>query len=135
VHNHIHPFSERFGNSNMRLSVVKQAVREALKSSHKHRHGAVAFKGSLILGVGHNEIRKHPLSTQSAFPEAYHAEISACVKAAYKAEEVFVIRINKKGEWRNSKPCANCMKLMLKLGIKRIWYTNQIGEIRKESLR
>jgi len=42
---------------------------------------------------------------------------------------VLIIRVNNKGDLLGSKPCVNCTKILNKLPIKRIYFSNNDGEI------
>ena len=58
-------------------------------------------------------------------PEA-HAEYRTA-KMLTPRSVVFVIRINKTGEWMLAKPCNNCQQFMRHKGVIKVYYT-----IRKE---
>lgn len=38
-----------------------------------------------------------------------------------------VIRINKRGELLNSKPCQSCDKVLASIGLDKIWYSTEAG--------
>ena len=58
---------------------------------------------------------------------SYHAEITAIIKALkypYLRDcSIYVSRLNNSGEFINSYPCDNCIKYLIRKGIKRIYYT------------
>jgi len=106
----------------------------ATKSSSRNTHGAVVVKGGRVLGTGYNKDRNHPLfvSPEHIKTEcSTHAEESAIRDAGYDVRNavIYVARVNKHGEDRNSKPCPKCAKLIQDSGIKRVVFTTEAGEI------
>eukprot|EP00026_Physarum_polycephalum_P017965 Phypoly_transcript_19371.p2 GENE.Phypoly_transcript_19371~~Phypoly_transcript_19371.p2 ORF type:complete len:133 (+),score=38.71 Phypoly_transcript_19371:311-709(+) len=45
------------------------------------------------------------------------------VLKAIKGADVYVVRVNAKGELGNSHPCAECVKWMHRLGVKRVFFS------------
>ena len=56
-----------------------------------------------------------------------HAEIRLIRKLDTGAT-VFVARVNKRGDWRIAKPCANCMKALKGRRVVRVYYTMAPGK-------
>jgi len=113
---------------NISNTLIKLAVEEAHKSNHKQKVGCVIFDKKRILSKGYNTCQKsvrklHPRFQK--FPFSVHAEVDAIIKAKkdLKGSSVLVVRINKKDEFRLSKPCNNCMNYIEYVGIKNIFYT------------
>ena len=55
-----------------------------------------------------------------------------------KKYDIFVVRINKcPGEIKlvNSRPCSNCLEMMKAIGIRRVYYTDDSGEIIYENVK
>ena len=102
----------------------------ATKSSARNTHGAVIVKGGRVVGTGYNRNRNHP---RSVSPEhiktdcSVHAEDSAIRDAGYDVKNavIYIARVNKNGEDRDSMPCPRCMDLITDSGIKRIIHTTQ----------
>jgi deoxycytidylate deaminase len=46
--------------------------------------------------------------------------------------DMYVIRVNKKDELVNSKPCKSCIEVMRMFGIKNIYYSTEKGDLKKE---
>lgn len=110
------------------IKFIKKAINEAEKAEERYRVGAVVFKGKRILSRGHNTYQKsakklHPKFTR--WPNSVHAEVDAILKARrnLKGASILVVRINKAGELRNSKPCAHCMLYLKHVGIKKVYYS------------
>ena len=104
----------------------------ATKSSARNTHGAVVVKGGRVIGTGFNRNRNHPMIVS---PEriktdcSIHAEESAIRDAGYDVKNaiIYVARVNKHGEDRDSEPCPRCLNLINEHGIKRVIYTTQTG--------
>lgn len=99
--------------------------------------GAVVLdKKNSILNYGFNSyIKTHtrmyynPLyNTHQIF---VHAECDAIYGVNYKVEpySIIICRLNKKNEFMNAKPCAGCYLEIRQAGIKKIYYTNELGEL------
>jgi deoxycytidylate deaminase len=102
----------------------------ATKSSAKNTHGAIVVKGGRVVGTGYNKNKNNP---HFVSPEhiktncSVHAERSAIKDAGYDVKNavIYIARVNRQGEDRDSKPCSRCLELIEKSGIKRIVYTTQ----------
>lgn len=106
----------------------------ATKSSSRNTHGAVVVKGGRVLGTGWNKDRNHPMVVSPEHIKtdcSTHAEESAIRDAGdgIRNAVIYVARVNKHGEDRNSKPCPRCSKLIEESGIKRVVFTTEAGEI------
>jgi len=91
----------------------------ALQSPCEHyRHGAVIHKrGRPITGAFNVPYKTHPKG--SGPYTTCHAEVRAVAKALsilnksdLSGYSIYVIRINKRGEMKLSKPCDDCMALI-----------------------
>jgi len=106
----------------------------ATKSVARNTHGAIIVKGGRVVGTGYNKNRNHP---KFVSPEhiksdcSIHAEASAIRDAGNDVRNaiIYVARVNKNGEDRDSKPCPRCLSLIQDSGIKRIVYTTQSRRI------
>jgi deoxycytidylate deaminase len=102
----------------------------AKKSTARNTHGAVVVKGGRVIGTGYNRNRNHPniVSPEHIKTEcSIHAEESAIRDAGYDVRNavIYVARVNKHGEDRNSRPCPRCHEMIKEYGIKRIVYTSE----------
>ena len=116
---------------------MRIASKEAVKSKHKHRLGAVIAKGHRILATGFNQIRP---SAQTRTP-TLHAEGAAILKLLKEkrlsdlaGSEMYITRFTKGGAVGLSKPCAACMDLIRSVGIRKIHYTTNDGGTLSESI-
>jgi len=94
--------------------------------------------------VRKNKKRKNNIISLKHNCHKFHAEVSA-LKNCNLSElygcttNLYVIRINKKGLLKMSKPCFHCIKFMNKITKKynfniKIYYSNQEGEIVSSTL-
>ena len=102
----------------------------ATKSSAKNTHGAIVVKGGRVVGTGYNKNRNNPhfVSPEHIKTDcSVHAERSAIKDAGYDVKNavIYIARVNRHGEDRDSKPCSRCLKLIEESGIKRVVYTTQ----------
>lgn len=103
----------------------------ASKSEARNTHGAVVVKGGRVMGTGFNKNRNHPAIVSPEHIKtdcSYHAEevaIREAGEANVKGAIIYVARVNKHGNDRDSKPCPKCSALISRVGIKRVVYTSQ----------
>jgi len=112
----------------IKQSLINIAVEEAKKGNHKHRTGCVVFDKKRILSKGYNSCQKSVRNLHPKFqkwPYSVHAEVDAIIKAKkdLKGSSLLVVRINKKNQFRLSKPCSNCLQYIEYIGIKKIFYS------------
>ena len=104
------------------------AKRVARKSNHHRYHiGCVIVKSNKILSFGFNQLKSHPKSPNKY--KALHAEVHAVIGVSIhelKNADVYVYRENTLGI-ALAKPCPTCMKMLLDLDVKNIYYTNNGG--------
>ena len=105
----------------------------------KLKHGAVLVKGGNVVNVAFNK------STFTSFGNrvrnnytcghaTVHAEIGAILgvpRSKTAGATIYVVRINRNGQYRMSKPCPMCEDVLKFVGVKKVVYTtdgNNIGE-------
>jgi len=49
--------------------------------------------------------------------------------------DIIVIRVNGVGRMHNSRPCSHCLNMMKSTGIRRVHYSNELGEIVTETVK
>lgn len=123
------------------LKILTKAVEIAAQSEHKQfRHGAVLFRNSRILNCSSNQIRYTKFARRFVSGLDFanvHAEIGAILNQSREnlvGSDILVVRTNKSGEFANSKPCPMCASAMKHVGIRRVWFSNENGEIVCEKL-
>tara|TARA_R100000008_G_C3548651_1_gene149048 strand:+ start:380 stop:826 length:447 start_codon:yes stop_codon:yes gene_type:complete len=116
---------------------LKVAKNMATQSSYgKIRHGAVLVKGGSIISTSFNKDKFSAFGErfrkQGLGPATHHAELG-CVLGIDRSKTVgstiYVVRINKKGEYRLSKPCPMCHEILKFCGVKKVVYTKNENEI------
>lgn len=121
--------------SNRDRSYLGVARYLAGKSNARNTHGAVIVKGGRVIGTGWNKNRNNPTIVSPEHIKtdcSYHAEEVAIREAGednVRGAIIYVARINKNGEDRDSKPCPKCSLLIKQTGIKRVIFTMEAGEI------
>lgn len=105
----------------------------------------IVYKGNII-GIGTNSYKTHPFQAKYGRNEksiSIHAELSAIRDALrimpleyLRKTDLYVCRIkhsDRSGPYIRgmSKPCSGCMKAIIEFGIKKVYFTNEIGEIEK----
>ena len=97
--------------------LVEAAYKEALKSTGKHRHGAIVIgNGGRILAKACNN-----------YDSRQHAEVRALKRVAHDAkgdvEELIVVRILKSQRFGMSKPCKACRVAIKATNIKVVYFS------------
>ena len=111
----------------------------ATKSSAKNTHGAVVVKGGRVLSTGWNKNRNHPAIVSPEHIKtdcSYHAQEVAIREAGeenVRGAVIYVARVNKSGHDRDSRPCRKCSSLIEHVGIKRVIFTTESGEVHNAS--
>ena len=103
----------------------------ATKSKSKNTHGAVVVKSGRVIGTGWNKTRNHPAFVSPEHIKSdcsYHAEEVAIREASdsnLRGAVIYVARVNRQGNDRDSQPCSKCSALIQDAGIKRVVYTSE----------
>lgn len=104
-------------------NVIDLAKKLALKSTMKHKIGAVIYNKKKIIGVGYNRwliIGNYNCNKYNR--HSIHAEIDAmlgCDKRELYGSSIYIYRKN----GRLAKPCNVCMEHILKSGISNIYWS------------
>lgn len=121
------------------LSLLPKA-KNARNSRNKFFHFAFGFKKSKLLAIGQNNPEKtHPqalmlakrFNTDTEHPYL-HAETDLISRLWGKhyidnGLKMVVIRLNKRGQLRCSKPCEQCSHILQALDINKIWWSDNDG--------
>ena len=96
----------------------------------KIRHGAVLTKGGSIINASFNKDNYTSFGSRFRSPLRGHATVHAelgCIlglpRDVTSGADLYVCRINRKGEFRFSKPCSMCHEALKHVGVKRVYYT------------
>lgn len=105
--------------------MIHIAIKEALKSNCRYKHGAVIAKGGCVITKGYNKKKEHPRWGGGHW-NGVHAEADAIRKALSLGVDLskcvlYIARHNK----GISKPCPDCAKLIKKYNIKKVVFTKR----------
>jgi deoxycytidylate deaminase len=119
-------------NNNI-IKAIYLATEASKESPHASRHGAVCLnKRGQVVSIGYNNKRTSWLQRLYAkkvgkpLSDMEHAEVDA-IRKAKSPVTLVVVRTNKKGDLRNSKPCSICWELIHDSGIKEVFYSDEEG--------
>ena len=114
--------------SNREKAYLSVARYFASKSKSRRMHGAVIVKGGRVIGTGFNKDRNSPYIVSPEHIKVHcsvHAEVEAIRDASWnvRGAVLYVARVNRAGEDRNSKPCGRCQIVIEETQIKKVIYT------------
>lgn len=121
----------------MNKQVLTLAVNQALLSDMNARVGAVLTKGKTVLGVGHNK-RNHPSVCWSK--RIIHSKLSLHAEKAailglrgfeIRGATLYVVRVRRDGSLAIAKPCSRCKGMLNNHGVRRVFYTSEVGQWEK----
>lgn len=113
--------------------ILEPLKRMAMRSCLSQRHAACLFRGNHVYAYGVNKyLQMNVPNYKQAIPATVHAELDAlfAIRAKYaKGLDILIIRVNRKMELVNSRPCNMCIDKMRQKGIRRAYYSNDEGGI------
>lgn len=97
------------------------------------RHTAAVVYKNKIIAVGCNSTKTHPIQAKygrNSKSIYLHAEVHAMIKATaligvdkLRYCDLYVIRLGKKGELLNSKPCSGCQRMIDDLQFRKVYHS------------
>ena len=94
-------------------------VKTAHKSNHKQHHmAALLMRGGKVIEIFTNNDHIH----------AEHAVLNRSWRSGADGATMVVVRVKATGEFGMAKPCMLCTRRMEMAGVKRVIYTNDVGE-------
>lgn len=132
----------------MKMKYFEYAKNIAEFSDANQKLGCILVYKGKVLGTGFNCSKTHPIQkiyNKKRFPEedvlhTIHAETHAISPLLHKSSidwnkvTLYTYRIKKNKPYGMSRPCASCMALIKKIGIKKICYSTETG-FAKEYIR
>jgi len=114
---------------------INEALKQARKSEHRHKIGAVIFSKKSIISSACNYPSRSAKSV-TAREDSLHAEVMAIIRARRNLNNLsmLVVRINAKGKLMMAKPCEYCMSYIEYVGIKTIYFSDKNGNISRIKL-
>jgi hypothetical protein len=91
------------------------------------RMGASLWVGARLLSVGSNRWHSHPASDNNGFNRSLHAEHVAILRRQHYdlpsgRLTMYVARRLADGTVGDSRPCANCLRLLRIAEVRRVWF-------------
>jgi len=123
------------------ITKIALAVSISPSNGKRNKHVALIVKGNRILSVGVNSERSHPLAKRLKLTkesESQCAELNACLKLGLTHKEelpdfsgltIIVVRVSKSGTLIMSKPCVGCQQLIRQCGFRKVYWSNEKGEL------
>jgi hypothetical protein len=125
---------------NVALDLLPKA-KESRNTKNKFFHFAFAYKKNKLLAIGQNNpekthtqalmLSKRFLNEETDYPYL-HAETDVISKlwGRYYIDntiKLVIVRLNKRGALRCSKPCERCDEIIKSLGINKVWWSIDDG--------
>lgn len=111
---------------------IRAATNAAEFSTEKYLVGAAIYFGARLISIGWNSKKTSP-NCESIF-NWHHAETAALVGLSRKdlsRATIYVVRLKKSGVLGMAKPCLGCQRALRASGIRRVYYTDSEGKVRK----
>ncbi len=116
---------------------INLATRMAEQSTYGTlKHGAVLVKGGSVVNASCNKNNfcsfGKRFRSRSEGRATLHAELGTILgldRRVTRGTTVYVVRINRKGEHRMSKPCQMCESALRHCGVSKVYYTDEEGGI------
>jgi len=104
----------------------------ALNNGRSYHLAAILRRNGKVVKIGENTSKTHPRFKRQyedgSWASHMHAEMNV-LRFAQPGDEIEVLRFKKCDlMWTMAKPCVSCMEEMRKAGIRKVKYTNWIGE-------
>lgn len=118
------------------MKQVQMAIAAARVSTHQFRMGAVLFRGAKIISVACNSKRFCGYVKKVKEIANFHAEIAACHNVpaeTISGSDILVVRIKADDTLAMAKPCKFCLGYLREKNIRRIYFSNKLGEIERLS--
>ena len=128
--------------SDPKLSKKKQryidlAARIAQQTEFKeYKHGAILVRAGAVINTSCNKNKYKAWANQFRKKQhghaTIHAEIGAILgldRSLTEGSTIYVVRVGKCGDLKNSKPCPMCEAAMQYVGIKKVVYSSEDGKI------
>ena len=114
------------------------AIAEATRSEHNVKHGAVLVKKGKIIQSGRNQYcGMERIRHFNSRIWSIHAEMNILAglpRNMTRGADIMVVRVNSRGDIVNSKPCHICMSMIKNAGCRKVFYSNDMGEISSEKV-
>jgi len=112
-----------------RSALTRLAMDEAMKSEHRGaKHGALLAKKGKVICCAHNRYcGQHKMNHfNSKRIWSMHAEMSLLGKLpkhVTMGADLYIVRVGNDGDTQTSKPCDVCTTIIVRAGIKNVYYS------------
>lgn len=117
---------------------LKKLTKMASESAIYYKHAAALIVGNNIYSIGVNKfIGEMKDKNNKSHYKTMHAEINVFEnfsKKNVRGMDILVIRVNKNSALKNSRPCNQCIDKLQKIGIRKVFYSDDDGYIVSEHL-
>lgn len=108
-------------------------------SALSQKHSACLIGGDRIITFGYNKCIKKSIINDQIVKFTIHAEVDALCKIDNKfvrGMDILIIRLgsSRTKKLRNSRPCNACIDRLSQYGIRKVYYSNEQGDIVYEFL-
>ncbi len=111
-----------------------------LNLEHRCSHIAFLIRCGKIIHIGTNSCKSHPETLKYDYEDhqkvGIHAELNVCMKSGkenLKDYSMVVLRVDRKGNLANSRPCCGCQSVIKQFNIGDVWYSDSKGEVVKNA--
>ena len=116
---------------------IELAARIAQQTEFKeYKHGAILVRAGAVINTSCNKNKYKAWANQFRKKQHGHATIHAEIGAILGLDRsltdgstIYVVRVGKCGDLKNSKPCPMCEAAMQYVGIKKVVYSSEDGKI------
>ena len=116
---------------------IELAARFAQQTEFKeYKHGAILVRAGAVINTSCNKNKYKAWANQFRKKQhghaTIHAEIGAILgldRSLTEGSTIYVVRVGKCGDLKNSKPCPMCEAAMQYVGIKKVVYSSEDGKI------
>ena len=112
--------------------MIHIAIKAASCSVFRQRIGAAVIRNGNVLSSACNEVRHKRGQFLKKWKNSLHAEQAALLmlpERSRKGSSLYVARLLKDGSLNNACPCEFCRDLIIKSGVKEVFYTNEYGDV------
>lgn len=111
---------------------IETLIKVAQESNISYKHSAGLIYNDKIHSIGVNKFIPFKKYKDIQLYRTIHAELSIfekIPKRIAKGMDIIVIRINKGSQLKNSRPCKDCINELQRIGIRKVYYSNDDGNI------
>lgn len=113
-------------------STIETLIKVANNSNISYKHSAALICNGELYSLGINKFVPFKKYKGMQLYRTIHAELSIFEKVSkrmVKGMDIIVIRINRGLKLRNSRPCKDCIEELQRIGIRKVYYSDDNGDI------